>query len=252
MGSMQRRMIVVAVSVCAFAVGMAGLLNYFKYSAAAGRIVEQRLGFAGRSIENSIQSSLSLGLQFADLATLPAMLDRERIADDLIVRIDVFDTEGRALYSTDATAKGRAVPPPWLTAAQRPGSRHWVVRDSEVAAVGLSLQNDIGLTIGHVALRYDAGKVTRSARDVARALAVVSVGVFVVAAAAAWLVLLAVMRRVERDVAGVEAALQPRSADGAPAGGPFTQAARDCGDTVRAAEAALDEVRALLQHGGGR
>jgi hypothetical protein len=70
--STQRRMIAVAVAVCAFAIGMAGLLNYFKYRATASRIIEQRLTFTGKSIENSIQSSLALGLQFADLTTLPA------------------------------------------------------------------------------------------------------------------------------------------------------------------------------------
>ena len=73
MDSTQRRMIGVAVAVCAFAVGMAGLLNYFKYRATSARIIEQRLTFTGKSIESSIQSSLSLGLQFGDLATLPAM-----------------------------------------------------------------------------------------------------------------------------------------------------------------------------------
>ena len=101
MDSIQRRMIGVAVAVCAFAVGRAGLLNYFKYQATASRIIEQRLTFTGKSIENSIQSSLSLGLQFADLTTLPAMLERERETDDLILGIDIFDTEGRPLYSTD-------------------------------------------------------------------------------------------------------------------------------------------------------
>src|ERR671930_1025471 len=81
MQSTRRRLIAVAVVVCGFAVGMAGLLNYFKYRAAADRILTDRLVLTGRLVENSIQSSLSLGLQFTEIATLPGMLDRERATD---------------------------------------------------------------------------------------------------------------------------------------------------------------------------
>ena len=65
------QLILVAVLVCLFAVGMAGFLNFFKYRSNAERIIKERLVVTGTSIENSIQSSLALGLQFADLGTLP-------------------------------------------------------------------------------------------------------------------------------------------------------------------------------------
>ena len=117
MQSTRRRLIVVAVMVCGFAVGMAGLLNYFKYRAAADRILTDRLVVTGRLVENSIHSSLMLGLQFAEIGTLPGMLDRERATDDLILGIDVFDTEGHVLYSTDRLRATRPVPPAWIAAA---------------------------------------------------------------------------------------------------------------------------------------
>jgi hypothetical protein len=97
-------MILVAVLVCLFAVGMAGFLNFFKYRSNAERIIKERLVVTGTSIENSIQSSLALGLQFADLGTLPGTLERERATDDLILSIEVFDTEGKPLYCTDRPA----------------------------------------------------------------------------------------------------------------------------------------------------
>ncbi|MCC6250774.1 MAG: hypothetical protein IT499_23835, partial [Rubrivivax sp.] len=74
MDATKSRMIGVAVVVCGFAVGMAGLLNYFKYRATANRLVTERLVVTGRSVENSIQSSLALGLQFSDIGTLPGIL----------------------------------------------------------------------------------------------------------------------------------------------------------------------------------
>ncbi|OYU68434.1 MAG: hypothetical protein CFE45_42795, partial [Burkholderiales bacterium PBB5] len=82
-------MIGVAVVVCGFAVGMAGMLNYFKYRSTATNIVKERLLVTGRSIDGSIQSSLALGLQFADIGTLPGTMQRERATDDLILSIDI-------------------------------------------------------------------------------------------------------------------------------------------------------------------
>ena len=252
--STQRRMMAVAVAVCAFAVGMAGLLNYFKYRATASRIIEQRLIYTGKSIENSIQSSLALGLQFADLATLPDLLQRQRASDDLIMGIDVFDTEGRPLYSTDAGHRTRVAPATWLAAARKAPDRDWSVHADDESAVGVALQNNFGLTIGHVALRYSDVRVRQAAQAVARDLALNSLAVFAVAAALASLALLAVMRRLGRDMLTVEAALA--GTDTARAGatthrGPFEQALQRFNQTVRSAEADLAEAHAQLQRGAG-
>lgn len=254
MDSTQRRMIGVAVAVCAFAVGMAGLLNYFKYQATASRIIEQRLTYTGKSIENSIQSSLSLGLQFADLTTLPAMLERERDTDDLIVGIDIFDAEGRPLYSTDRLRSSRLVPAAWVSAVRKAGNKDWVVHADDESAVGIAVQNNFGLTIGHLALRYSEEQVRANARGVARELALNSLGLFVIAATLASLALLAVMRRLGKEMLAVEAALRsddPGRGRGSSLRGPFRHALRNFGHTVREAEAELTEARAQLQRGAG-
>ena len=112
------QLIVVAVLVCLFAVGMAGFLNYFKYRANAERIIRERLVVTASSVENSIQSSLALGLQFSDLGTLPETLERERSTDDIILSIEVFDPEGKPLYSTDRLRATRNVPQQWVDAAR--------------------------------------------------------------------------------------------------------------------------------------
>lgn len=254
MDSTQRRMIAVAVAVCGFAVGMAGLLNYFKYRATASRIIEQRLTFTGKSIENSIQSSLSLGLQFADLGTLPAMLDRERATDDLILGIDIFDTEGRPLYSTDRMRAARPAPAAWQAAARKAHNSDWTVHADEESAVGVAIQNNFGLTIGHLALRYSEERVRQAAQAVARDLALDALGVFLVSSTLASLALLAVMRRLSRDMAGVEAALRaddPAHATLAPRRGPFAEALSRFNRTVAEAEAELADVRAQLRRGTG-
>ena len=141
----------VAVVVCGFAVGMAGLLNYFKYRSTANGVVAERLTVTGKSVETSIQSSLALGLHFSDIGTLPGTLERERATDDLIQGIDVFDVDGKMLYSTDRLRSGRPAPQTWMNAVHKSGGGDWLVDADGEAAAGISIKNNFGLTIGHLA-----------------------------------------------------------------------------------------------------
>jgi hypothetical protein len=252
MESTRRRLIVVAVVVCGFAVGMAGLLNYFKYRAAADRILTERLVVTGQSVENAIQSSLALGLQFAEIGTLPGILDRERATDDLILGIDIFDAEGRMLYSTDRLRATRPAPPAWVAAVKAAGNANWRAEAGKEAAAGISLQNNFDLTIGYLALRYSIDRVQEEANAVAAELAATALAIFAGAATVSSLALLAVMRGLGRNVQAVEQAL--RQGEGARAYArtlkePFGPALRGFIETTRRAEAQIADLRAGL--GGG-
>jgi hypothetical protein len=252
MAKTKPQLIIVAVLVCLFAVGMAGLLNFFKYRSNAERIIKERLVVTGTSIENSIQSSLALGLQFSDLGTLPGTLERERATDDLILSIEVFDTEGRPLYSTDRLRQARHVSDAWLSAARLAGGADWFVKDGNESAAGIAIQNSFGLTIGYLALRYSQDQVASSTHAVARDLALSTFAVFIVAAALSSLALMAVMGRLARDFESVEAALRARDSarpSGALLRGPFGRALRRFFDTLREAEAELARLRAELERG---
>lgn len=255
MNATRPQMILVAVLVCLFAVGMAGLLNFFKYRSNAERILKERLVVTGTSIENSIRSSLALGLQFADLGTLPGMLERERATDDLILSIEVFDTDGKPLYSTDRLRATRNVPDAWLAAARQAGGADWFVKSGTESAAGIAIENSFGLVLGYLALRYSEEEVNRSTMKVARELAVSALGVFVAAAALASIVLLAVMHRLSRDLAAVEAALRSadpmRPSEGVRRG-PFGRALRRFLDSARGAEAEIALLRVNLERGAER
>ena len=244
-------MIVVAVVVCLFAVGMATFLNYFKYRSTADRIVKGRLVVLGRSIENSIQASLAVGLSFADLDTLPALMDRERTTDDVIVGIKVFDTTGKPLYSPDRMGASRIVPTAWMEAAHRAGEADWFVDEGTESAIGISIKNNFGLTVGYLAVRYSREKIDRAAHAVGKELALAAFAVFVGASALASLALIVVMRRLERDIRGVEAVL--RSPAGtvshAVAKGPFGSALLQFFESIRIAETQIATVRGKLRRG---
>jgi hypothetical protein len=212
-------MIAVAVTVCGFAVGMAGLLNFFKYRSTANRVVTERLVVTGKAVENSIQSALSLGLQFSEIGTLQTTLDRERAADPLILGIDVFDTDGKPLYSTDRLRATRPAPPHWMDAAHKMGTAsgngQWTAEDEFESAAGIALKNNFELTIGYLAVRYSGERVREAAYGVGRELALTALGVFVLAAALASAAVVWVTRGLARDLKAVENTLRRAAENGA-------------------------------------
>lgn len=248
-------MIWVAVLVCGFAVGMAGLLNFFKYRATAERIVKERLLVVADGLENSIQQSLSLGLQFGELNTLQSALERELEVDDLSIDIEVFDTEGRPMYHGETKLPARAMPPRWLEAARKAGKEDWAVDDGDESAVGIALENNFDLKIGYLAVRYDSHRMRAAEASVAGRLATGALAVFVVSAALASVLLLGVMKRLAGQVAEIERALQvpeqARLTDDVRRG-PFGRAMARFFDTVNSAQAQITALRSHLVRGDTR
>jgi hypothetical protein len=254
MDSTRRQMIAVAVTVCGFAVGMAGMLNYFKYRATANRIVTERLVVTARAVENGIQSALSLGLQFSDIGTLPGTLERERGTDPLILGIDVFDLDGRRLYSTDRLRAARPVPASWLAAARKPVNDQWAAEDDQEAAAGIVVKNNFGVNMGYLAVRYSSDHVRDDAQRVGNQLALSSFTVFLVSALLSSLAVMLVTRRLTLDVRRVESAL--RSGDAQRAGGeavqgPFGAALQRFIQTTQGAEREIAELHDRMQRGAG-
>ena len=252
MESTNRRMVLVAVLVCGFAVGMAGLLNYFKYRSTAERLVHDRLLVTGQAIENTIQSSLALGLQFADIGTLPATLERERATDDMILGIDVFDTQGALLYSTERQRLARPVPAVWMAASRSVGNKDWFVGDGDDSAAGISVQNNFGLTIGYLALRYSDARLDDAVHAVGRELALIAGVVFALAATLTSLALINVMNGLTRDVQAIKQLLRKddpaRALQTAPSG-PFGGALQRYFDALRNAQGQLAELKSQFERG---
>jgi hypothetical protein len=247
MKSTKSRMIVVAVLVCGFAVGMAGLLNYFKYRSTVSHLVRERLVVTGKAIENSIQGSLGLGLAFSDIGTLPGTLERERATDDLIQGIDVFDTAGQLLYSTDRLRAQRPAPEAWMLAIKKAGEADWFVGDGNESAAGISVQNNFGLTVGYLALRYSEDRISDTVHAVGREMALAAFAVFVASSLLASFALVTIMGRLDKDVQTLEACLRGGTSVPAVAPrGPFQAVFQRFLDTVRAAEAQLAELRAQV------
>ncbi|MCB1955593.1 MAG: MFS transporter [Rhodocyclaceae bacterium] len=148
------KLVAVALVVCLFGALMATLLTRAKLQDGLSQIVEARVLAAGRELARSVERAQGLGLNLAELDTLPALLERHREVDPLIGSIDVFDEAGHVIASSDASRTGATVPEAVRAVADRAGETPWsALLDGERVA-GVTLRTGFGLVIGHVGLRY--------------------------------------------------------------------------------------------------
>lgn len=250
MGTIRTRFIMVALVVSFFAIGMAAFLNYFKYKSTISDILRSRVVLVGQGIEDSVQASLQLGMQFAELSQLPPLLQRERGSDRLIRGIDVFDTNGQILYSTEAARVGTRAPTSWVAATHAARGPKWAAEGAQEHAAGLVVRNAFDLVVGYIGLRYARDEVERAAAAAGRQILLAALGSFAGIALIAPLLLIVVIRRFERDLETLEQAAS-RLESGAPLPPPegfaFKDAIASMQDSLRGASRSLDELRARLE-----
>jgi hypothetical protein len=243
MKSTRARFVIVALLVCTFAIGMATFLNYFKYKATVGETVKSRVLVVTNPIETSVQASLALGLNFAELGILNNLLARQKASDSLITGIDVYDPAGKILYSTDAPRVGQSAPAPWLEAARLMGKKdEWAVEESSQLVTGTALKNNFDLTVGFLAVRYSRAYVDAATGRVAEKLLGIAIPVLAIAGLLAPLALMLIMRRFDHDMAAVHTALE----SDARAEGPFAEAVEEMKKNLREADQGLDAAQADL------
>ena len=239
----------VALLVSLFAIGMVAFLNYFKYRATVAEMVQSRVLVVGRGIENSVQASLGIGLQFAEIATIPDLLQRELSTESLLRRIDIFDHNGRILYSTDAAQVGRSVPAAWTAAAARAKKTQWAVEERDMNVAGISLRNNFSLTVGYMALHYPRGYVDEAAARIWPDILVASLVAFAGVVLLMPLLLGIPFRRVEADFAAARQALDPRAGDAVTGvrDRQLDAALRETRERLAEAENAVAQVAAQLE-----
>ena len=175
MAKTKPQLIVVAVLVCLFAIGMAGLLNFFKYRSNAERIMKERLVVTGTSIENSIQSSLALGLQFCrpGHAAGHAGTGARHRPPDPVDRSLRHRRQAAVQHRPAACHAPRPARPGWPRRG-RPMATTGSSRDGTESAAGIAIQNSFGLAIGYLALPlFRSSRSADSTKAVARQLALV-------------------------------------------------------------------------------
>lgn len=199
--------------VLGFAVGMAGLLNYFKFESTVKKLQRSRISLVAAEAHGAMEKSLALGAVLAESATLRGMLESLGRADALILSIDLLDANGAVALSTDAARVGSTPPQAWLKAARRPGTSESFVDERAAFAVVRIVRNSFDVPLGSVVVRYERTGFDRTVAAMGRNLGLVGLMALAGAAALSSLALFALFSRIGRELSAAERVL----AQGAPA-----------------------------------
>lgn len=130
--------------------------GYYKFENVLSSLVQSRYSYIVFTIKKKVEDSLNLGFALRQLRQVQDAIDREKIGDDRIVSIEVFDAKGETLFNTDRGMIGSTVPRHWTSEL---GTEPFSHRDEDALIVGLPLVNSLGKIEGGVALRYPAAYV---------------------------------------------------------------------------------------------
>lgn len=149
-----RPFLMLLVLVLGFALGMASLLNYFKFESTVRKLQRSRIALITEDTSDAIGRSLSFSAELAASTTLQPLIERQLGADPLILSIDIIDEAGKTLFSTQAARVNQAAPADWLRRANRPNARDWFLAEPDAFVDGLNVANSFGVHVATVVVRY--------------------------------------------------------------------------------------------------
>ena len=174
-----------------FSIGMASLLNYFKFQSTVKKLQRDRISLIAGEVQRAVERGNSLGAELATSATIQAMIERQLKSDALVMLIEIFDENGKTLFSTDAARKDSVAPSAWTAAAYRLKTAQWSLAEKTSFVTGIVLKNSFDLTIGSVAVRYDRNGLDRTVAGMGRYIGKIGLataaGTFVLCGLAFWL-----------------------------------------------------------------
>jgi hypothetical protein len=154
MEALPRRLFWLAFWVVGFAVGMTGLLLYFKYQSVFTGLQRDRILLVAREIDEIAERDLSLGQDFWSIDTLPEVIERRRTAETFIKGIDVAGPDGRIAYASDMSRMGSSLPPGWMPLLSKGASHTSFAPSPDLAVVAAPIRNSFGQVAGYTVVRY--------------------------------------------------------------------------------------------------
>lgn len=113
-----------------------------------------RFQFALNNVKGALESGLRLGLALPDLPGAQASIQQNRLHEPVILSIDVFDVQGRIVFTTDTGGVGSNIPGDWRTACLDAGRNSWHGQDEEGRLLCGAVFNGYEQVVGGVVLRY--------------------------------------------------------------------------------------------------
>jgi hypothetical protein len=154
MEALPRRLLWLAFWVVGFAVGMTGLLLYFKYQSVFTGLQRDRILLVAREIDEIAERDLSLGQDFWSIDTLPEVIERRRLAETFLQGIDVVGPDGRIAYASDMSRMGSSLPADWLPRIAKSTAYSAFAPAADLAVVASPIRNGFGQVAGYTVVRY--------------------------------------------------------------------------------------------------
>jgi len=134
--------------IAALASAANAFINYERFSTLLAETENARFGLVAKGVKAGIEANLNLGLQLASLSMAKEILERERTLVSDTKSVVVFGADGTVLYSSGDSEGLTSIPGVWLQTSQ------WIDESPRWRALGLSLANPYGVSVGGVAVMF--------------------------------------------------------------------------------------------------
>lgn len=182
--SLSRKVSATLIAILLFTMMVTALVGYDRFADEMSSLVRSRYSFVAFTIKKKVEDSLNLGFALRQLRQVQDTLELEKVRDDQILGLQVFDARGEVLFDSDRGQIGSTVPESWVAALAQAGGQPFAPADADANVVALPLVNTLGKLEGGVVLLYPAGYVERELGPVLMRLTiemVALVGAFAVA-----------------------------------------------------------------------
>jgi len=212
MGGITARIAATILVILILAGALRTVLNVSKFDDAFTGLLQSRLSVIVLDVQQTVESSLSLGLPLNALVNAQEMLDRERLQDDGILSILIHDRQGRRLFDSETARVGQEIPQGWpvvqSVAPSSEGEQTWVLREADAFTVGAPLRNNLGEVVGGIALRYDRSRYDAAFETIFDKLAAYTLAMLAAGAVVTYLGVMVLFRPMRRRLRQLETALR--------------------------------------------
>lgn len=188
--------------------GITGILSVQAFNRTLAEFLSTRFEFVVTNLRQRIETKMDLGLALANIENIPEMMGGYLQDDPQIFTIEVFDTTGTVLYSTDTSFEGDLVVEQWLQAWQATSEDGiWNLFERDAGVVGAVLRDNFNQEVGSLALRYSRDFLDNTVSAHGKRLLVFAASSIVAIALIALFGALLILRRPMRDLADLGVAV---------------------------------------------
>ena len=128
-------------------------LSTHKFDDTLDGFLTSRYKFVIDEIRQHVETNLNIGIALTDLQDINREIIKHRQTDDQILSIEIFDSNGTVLFSTDPSFVSDQVSDRWWRAS-RSQQQVWAHSERDARVVGGPIYDGFGQNVGSVALRY--------------------------------------------------------------------------------------------------